>query len=216
MEKKWWFLIIVLIVMVIAGISLIRLMKPTYSDPKDWIEQKPDGTKIINLTKATDGASYIDSAGGQQWNDKYVNTAFDYGGLYSGEYFNRYYVNESGFKLMEITPNLKPNNNIIEGIIIEKIIKGDEVTTYIFLDEDWKQKVKGTTNIVWGERYENFREFDFTEISKGIYMDSVKDVKTRFKEDFYFHLGSVMVGNFSYKHVNDKDNTEGLTVIRLI
>jgi len=211
--------IVLSLLIVISVIFLIKNLSGRYvlshgDKPKKWIEEKPDGTKSIDLAKATDGASYIDDSGSQQWHDESFDTVFGYEGLYNGEYFRRHYTDENGIKMMEITPNLDPTNGIIEGIIIEKI-KDDDVIAYVFLDEDWKTKVKNT-NIVWGKDHEHFKKFNFNELSKGIYMDSVKEDRDRFAEDFKTHFGSLMVGSFTAQDVRDRGRTDGLTIIRII
>ena len=44
----------------------------------------------------------------------------------------------------------------------------------------------------------------------------VKEEKERFSEDFSFHKGNVMVGNFTLEQIEQQDSTEGLFVIRII
>ncbi len=199
---------------------IINILSSPYQDysaqeyseePADWIEINQD-VVTVNVTEATEGASYIDEAGGQQWHDGFIDTVFGFDALYSGHYFNEYYI-EGNQVLMRIGPNLEPGNGVVEATMFEKI-EDNKVTTYIFLDQDWKDLV-GQTNIVWGQDYEYFREFVFSEMSKGIYMDKVEDSRARFSEDFYRHEGGVTVGNFTKKHIEDAI-TEGLTVVRIV
>ncbi len=208
-------LIIIVIGLVLLGFYVNNLEKNYSDNPHDWINDLGGGVKEIDVEEITDGASLIDGLGSQQWNDGTIDTAFGFEGLYNGEYFIRYYADESEKKLMKITNELNKNNGIIEGFMVGKI-EEDYFITYIFLDEDWKLKVNGETNLVWGTRYENFRKFRFEEINDGIYMDKVKEEKERFSEDFSFHKGNVMVGNFTLEQIEQQDSTEGLFVIRII
>jgi len=218
MEKKWLMgvlLIIVVIGLVLLGFYVDKLKNPYSDEPSDWVIDKGNGIKEIDVEEVTDGNSFIDGLGSQQWNDGTIDTAFGFEGLYNGEQFIRYYADEFDKKLMTITPKLNENNGIIEGFMIGKI-EEDYFITYIFLDEDWKLKVNGETNIVWGTNYENFRSFRFNEISEGVYMDKIQEDKERFDEDFIFHTGTVMVGNFTREQIKLKNSTEGLFVIRIL
>ena len=137
------------------------------------------------------------------------------------EFYDQGYVNfpqqdiEDTYVKMKISEEMNPNDGIIEGFILVRL-ENEELVFHVFLDEDWKLKVNGETNLVWGTRYENFRKFRFEEINDGIYMDKVKEEKERFSEDFSFHKGNVMVGNFTLEQIEQQDSTEGLFVIRII
>ena len=201
-------LVLIILVVVLGSIALIINWpempekekplppepKPTYSDdPATWIEEK-GAIREISVDKITKGASYHSSLG-QQYDDGTISTAFDYEGFYKGSYFRREYKDEDGNLLMRITPEMSPTNGIIEGFIVEKI-EDNKPIAYIFLDEDWKQKV-GTTYIFWGATFQNERIYDFKEVSKGVYMEQIEDDSSRFTRNYKLNHGGIIVGDIT-------------------
>ena len=73
-----------------------------------------------------------------------------------------------------ITPELDPENDIVEGYIAFKFNElEDKINVTIFLDQEWKDRIK-PTNIIWGQNFGNIREFKFHKLSDGIWSDSVE------------------------------------------
>ncbi|MEK6808949.1 MAG: hypothetical protein AABY14_04640, partial [Nanoarchaeota archaeon] len=151
---------------------------------------------------ATKGSSYIDDLG-LQYNDKEISTAFTYNGFYNGEYFDREFINGDGKILMRISKDMKPNDGVIDGFIIEKILD-KKPFVYVFVDEDWKKSL-GRTYIWYGKNYEHKKIFSFKEISEGIYMDSFEDDSERFLEQYTIHFGGIIVGDISEEKIKNKD-----------
>ncbi len=185
--------------------------KPIYSDnPKKWIDTKGP-VKEINIEKATAGAGEIDELGLQYENkENDVTIAFTYSGFYKGNFFTGEFTDENGNALIKITNDMKPNDGIVEGFVIEKIKDGKPIA-YIFLDEDWKQII-GKTYIRYGAHFEHVRIFRYEEASKGIYVDSFEDDKTRFDEDFTMRSGGISVGDVTDEKVANR-NPDITTII---
>lgn len=211
MKKKRILIIAIIFIIIVIPIIFyfLSIEEPAYiysDDPKTWVEEK-DGVKKINIDKVTRGEGYVDFNGLQLRHEE-IETVFDYEGFYKGDYFRREYVDENGKILMKVTPDIKPNDGIIEGFMIEKF-ENNELVVYIFLDEDWKRNI-GNTNIFWGKSYEFDKEFSFNLISEGIYMDKIIDVKERFSDDLRMHFGAVIVGDLA------RDDDVNATLIRLV
>lgn len=195
-KKRIIILVILFIVALIIIYALIQPKKIKYSkNPKDWIEKKGN-IKEINVEKATEGKGYF-NVNNQQYKFLSVNTVFGYDGIYKGVIFKNKHFNEQGKVVIEITQDLVPNDNILQGIIVEKFEAGKPVV-YIFLDEDWKKRFP-KINIAWGKTYQNFKQFDFNEISEGIYVERIEDDHKRFNEDFSMSQGGIIVGNLIEK-----------------
>ena len=150
MNKKRRWLVVLLIIAVFTILVNYYLSLPKSivfsNDPKDWIDKNNEITEV-NVNQVSKGKSHIDNLG-QQFNDyeKEIRTSFKQEGFYKGNYFTNSY-SEKNKEVMKITNKINPNNGIIEGYILEII--EDKPIVYIFLDQDWKEKI-GETNIFWG------------------------------------------------------------------
>ncbi len=213
-NKKAVSIVLILIILIILVIVLVNLpQKITYSkNPQDWVETKIS-TKTIDVEQVTEGKGYFNT-NNQQYKFLSINTAFGYDGIYKGLLFKNQYIDFSNKLLIEITPNLKPNDGVLQGIIVEKFEDGKPVA-YIFLDEDWKKQFGDSINIAWGSDYQNFKKFEFNQIATGIYMDKVDDDINRFSEDFNIHEGGIMVGDIQTPGVNMLQIEEDVTVIAI-
>lgn len=215
MEKK--VVIAILVVILVIAVSLYFIFRPKYyaEDPRGWIEAKANNTKEINITKATRGAGLLNPAG-LQYSDGKVLTAFDYDGFYEGNYFpsRGFYDLLTGQLLMGITPEMQPGNGVIEGFIIE-YIRGSDVVAYIFVDEDWKQKLGANTNIIWGKDLQIIKKFEFGEASDGVYVDTIIDDSERFQNKYTERDGGIIVGDANLNNIMF-DDFSGKTVLRLV
>jgi len=118
-KKRWLFVLVILfIIVLVVVISFFYVKKvPKYSDdPKTWVEEKEGNINKINIEKATEGKGYF-NVNNQQYKSLSINTAFGYDGLYQGFIFKNKYYDENGRLLMEITQELVPNDNILQGIL---------------------------------------------------------------------------------------------------
>lgn len=208
-------LILLFGILIIVSLLLIYIINSKYSvkkysdNPKNWVEKR-GSIKSIDIEEVTGGGGYIDTIG-QQYNDDEISTAFKYSGFYMGEYFDAVYYNPEGKILMRITKDMKPYDNVIEGFIIERI-KNKKPIVYVFLDEDWKNKI-GRTYIRYGISFEKKGLFTFREIEKGIYMDSFEDDTRRFLNNYTVHLGGIIVGDVSDEKIENEDSN--ITLIKL-
>ena len=195
-------LLVVIIAVVIALILAIRKPKiEPYSDnPKTWVNDKGGGIKEVSVDEVTKGDSYVDAGGNQQVITADIGTVFTSEGWYKGRYFSNNYE-EDGKTLMKIGSDMNPNDGIIEGIIVEKFENGKPFA-YIFLDNDWKNRVFNTT-VFWGKLYEHEKTFVFNEISPGVYMDKIEDDMSRFENDFSIHKGGIYVGDLRSENDNE-------------
>ena len=204
MEKKWWVLISIAVIIILVGVITWFIKSPVeqepyYKDnPQTWVDDKVGGVKEINVDKVTMGESYISSVG-QYYDNFEIATGFDYNGWYKGNYFERDYL-ENGKKIMSIHPEMNPNDGVIEGFVLERI-EGGVPYLYIFLDDDWRNKVNNTKVYV----LQNESVFEFNNpISQGIYFTKLKDDPRRFGNDYSLVYGSIYVGDLK---------EEGSTVI---
>ncbi len=203
--------ILVVIIIIVVGILTTLPKKITYSkNPQDWVETKIN-IRIIDVEQVTEGRGYFNT-NNQQYKFLSINTAFGYDGIYKGELFKNQYLDYSDIVRIEITPNLIPNDGILQGLIVEKF-EDEKLVAYIFLDEDWKKQFGDSINIVWGSEYQNFKKFEFQQISIGVYMDKVEDDLDRFSEDFNIHQGGIMVGDIQTPGINMLQIEEDVTVI---
>ena len=200
MDKKK---VVGVIVLVLVGVFLyINYSKEDLSKPENWVEDKTDGIKEINLEKVTGGNAY--SLGtGEQFNDGIISTVFIHEGWYNGEYFTNEYKKDATV-ILRVNQEMNPNDGIIEAYIAEDIKEG-RIFAYVFVDEDWKEAIGDDTNILWGSNHQNIKEFVFNEISKGIYMDQIEDDRSRFNEDFSESKGGVSVGSLTLKNVEEEN-----------
>ena len=191
MEKKWWILVGVIAI----GVSILLSFMPTSSiRESDWIQSHPDGFKDIQVEKITDGAGSVDD-NGQQYITDTIGTVFGYEGWYKGQYFKREFYQGSQL-VKKIAPGMNPQNDIIEGFIVENIEEGIPIV-FIFLDQDWRNEVNHT-KIFWGKSYQNKKDFNFSnEISNGVYLDIIQDDTERFENSFALHSGGIMVGDIT-------------------
>ncbi len=198
---------------VVVGILIKSPKKITYSkNPQDWVKTKIN-QRIIDVEQATEGRGYFNT-NNQQYKFLSINTAFGYDGIYKGALFKNQYFDNSDILRIEITPNLIPNDGILQGIIVEKF-EDEKLIAHIFLDEDWKKQFGDTINIAWGSEYQNFKKFELKQISTGVYMDEIEDDIERFSEDFNIHQGGIMVGNIQTPGVYMVQIEGDITVIAL-
>lgn len=209
-------IVCIALILIVTGLFIFLIpkeYKPTKIEAVPFAYKFPDGTVSINVSEATNGKGYTDRGDNIHYRDEKYWTVFTGYGLYNNELFTNVYKEDDKI-LMQITPNLDPWNGIIEGYMTFKINKTkEELLVNIFLDRDWKNNVKGTTNIIWGKEFQNIKEFGFNEISPGIYMDTIVD-----KDAYRFEVGyegpdtNVAVTNATLEDVK-ADRTEGIIVI---
>jgi hypothetical protein len=211
MNKKTIVILLIAILIVSTAISytLIASSQPFFSDdPTDYID-KSARTKTVNIEKATVGQGR-DVGHSTYWAVNGTVTAFQYEGFYQGTYFKDEYRSTDNVVRMHIGPDMKPNDGIIEGVAIERIT-GEKYEILIFVDEDWRQSMPQTT-IVWGRTHDLTRGFRFTEISPGIYMDTIEDDPSRFSYNHLQSESAIVIGKVTQKQVQE-GNTEGITAI---
>jgi hypothetical protein len=184
-------------------------IKVYYSDePKKWIEKVDAVTNEINVAQVSKGQAYAGDMNLRFWLNG-TETAFDYEGYYKGNYFTKNYV-ENGDVLMHVGAGMKPNDGVIDGLVVERVIN-DTYQVFIFLDNDWKNKM-GYANIIWGSDYGKVRPFVFNEISPGIFMDQIEDDPERFALNGRVSYSGIIVGGITQEDVK-KGVTKGKTLI---
>ena len=213
MRKKVVIWAIVILLCIILFFIFFRPKKIVYSDkPEDWIDEKPNGTIEVNFEQVTKGAGTFNE-NNEQYTYALIDTSFGYEGLYEGQYFKRKYYSPDRKILMEITDNLVPGDGIIQGIIVERIDE-NQPKAFIFIDEDWKNRYGNAVNIIWGEKYQNMKRFEYNEIKDGIYMDQIIDDKNRFLQTYNdVHFGGIVVGNINSDAVQEGNTTGTLMML---
>jgi hypothetical protein len=202
---------IVLLGIILTSFLFFYTPGEIYSDnPRDWIESKGLSQAVINVDEATQGEGFIDELG-QQYRSAEIDTAFDLRGMYKGSAFKKQYADENGRIVMQIQETMNPNDGIIEGFIVERI-NGTQPIAYIFLDQDWKNKV-GETYIHWGVDYQQQKKFSFSKMEKGVYIDIIEDDKLRFDSAENIRYGGIIVSDISPEKFELEDSD--ITLIEL-
>jgi len=205
-----------IISIIIIGFSLLIFVNPSpriikYTDnPKDWVVSEKNGSKIVDVNLVSKGRSFIDDQG-QQYRTPQLNTMFYSYGYYQGAYFEKEY-DLNGNKVMSISTSMNPSDGVIEGYAVFDIVN-DSPVFYIFVDEDWKQKVNPTI-IFYGFEHTKNKTFEFNEVSKGIYMDKIVDDKENYNQNYSMHLGSILVGDITQEKIDSKSNDLTMFVIK--
>ncbi|MBR9675652.1 hypothetical protein GOV05_01440 [Candidatus Woesearchaeota archaeon] len=197
MEKKLALILLILALVIgVIDIYYFFYKETPYSDnPENWVLETPT-TKLISIEDATKGESYIDSVGEQQY--KNIGTMFSTTGYYQNVAFDKEYISSSGTIFMRITNNMTPNDGVIEGILFERV-EDDKLFAYAIVDEDWKKNLPNTI-FRWGEFLQNTKNYEFKEISDGVYLDKVEDDPNRFLLGLGMHQGGVQLGVFGEKN----------------
>lgn len=152
-------------------------------EPEPWIEETPydDNPKNIEISvsRATRGKSVMDF-NKQEYYENGLKTLFS-SGIYYGQPFEIVYLKEgykeeyniNDYALIDIGPKMDPTDGIIEGFILGKY-EEDNFVFYLFVDEDWKEKIE-FTNILYANDLTNpkIKQFDFSNFKDGIYIDKV-------------------------------------------
>lgn len=211
MNKKLLILALLAFILIFASYLYwaSRPIAVEYSDkPKDWVEKIDSQTKEIDIMQVSQGRAYDAGMNMHAWING-TETAFDYEGYYQGNYFTKDYV-ENGRMLMHVGSEIKPNDGVIEGLVVERVVD-DDYQVFIFLDNDWKAKM-GYANIIWGSDYQNAKPFVFNEISPGIFMDQIEDDQRRFGLNGRVSYSGIIIGDITQEEVK-KGATAGKTII---
>jgi hypothetical protein len=215
MNKKVVIGVIIILFLVIVAYCMLRPTEVVYSDnPEDWIDETPNETLEVNFEQVTKGAGEFNDIN-EEYKDALIDTVFGYDGIYEGEFFkNEYYDLQTEKVIMEITNDMNPNDGVLQGVIAERV-DNDQPVAFIFLDEDWRNKLGNNVNIVWGADYQNTKQFEYISIKEGVYMNQIADDRSRFGE-FYddIHQGGIVVGDVSITDVKE-GNTDGKTIMML-
>jgi len=225
MKNKIIFGIIAIVLLFSIFYAIDKLTEPELDsyfedNPKEWVEIQEDQAEI-NIFKATNGNSIV-LENQQDYNIDGRLISFFYRGGYQGVSFKTHYLDDkfyiesidksleeqeqlaNKYLLMKIGPELNPTDNIINGFILGKQ-ENKQFVFYIFVDEDWKQKLD-YTNILWGDDFTNSRtlnlkKFTFTKVKEGIYMDKV------FSDVDWFNQnpvsGGIAVGEIDKQIISD-------------
>jgi hypothetical protein len=127
---------------------------------------------FINVTEAAEGDaeehtnSNIEYEKGPYW------LLFVPAGIFNGNIFHTSYVDGNQKLRMQINDTLDPQNGIIEGWMAFNI-RNNVMHVNVFLDQDWRDKVGGATTIIWGDDWDNIRDFSWRSVSPGIYTDEI-------------------------------------------
>lgn len=226
-------LIAMTMIIFIAVNSMPKVHIPYYTEePKTWITNEKDyelsNKTIIDIEKMTKGDSNIDETH-QRYTVEGDIKSFYYHAYYKGNSFKTEYLDpifynisygkpidevkilRAGYTLMKISPEIQPNDNIIEGIIVARE-ENQKIVFYIFVDEDWKNKIP-FTNIIWGDDLNNketlnIRGFDFSNNENGVYIEKIENEVNW--HNLYPKKGGIIVGEMTINDVvedNIKDKT---------
>lgn len=200
-KKKYFLIFGVFLLIFIILISNIFFKKS--NNPKEWVIKNN-----ISVYKATDGLSYYDIIGQQNFE---MDTVFINDGRYVGKYFKNYFEENNQIKL-RFSQKLKKDN--IPDIFIFEKLENNEPYVYIFVDEDWKNQIK-ETNIIYGSKYQNIKKFTYTELEKGIYYEKIKDDIERFSDNYKIHYSGILVGKITKEDI-EKNNFDNAIFVRFV
>ena len=221
--------LVVVLGIITAGIILTLPQKKIIEAPEnplEWVEEPKEGIVSIDINDVTDYHARMDIDSEQYFRDDGTPYGFFYKGWFKGEPFKRefapqdYYaweqehINDSidvrtakkkEMIKMKITENPKPNDGIIEGIILARE-ENSNFVFYIFLDEDWKNMYPDT-NIIWGEdlshdRTLHIKDFDFSQEKNGVYVDKIDSDLGWFNSET--QNGGILVGNINMEDASNK------------
>ncbi len=176
--------VIVSVVAIIAALAIYTLIPYIFTvppPPSGPIPKRITGVPFsyniedkvfVNVTEAAEGNAYKQSTGNIEYDKGGYMLLFVPTGIYMGEPFSTEYLDENDALRMHITDSLDPKNGIIEGWMTFNI-KNGVLFVSIFLDQDWRNQIKGTTNIIWGYDWDNIEKFEWRSISPGVYMDEI-------------------------------------------
>ena len=157
-----------------------------------------------------------DNTGDIQYVEQGQNLAFTHAGMYKGNSFSKTYYNvlEDGTYnvTMAITSQMNPKNGVIEGYMVENF-ENKTPYVYIYLDEDWRKKVK-FTNIIWGKDLQFIKKFEWKKVGDGVYLTKIEDDSKRFPEDFTKRTSAVFVGDITLD--DTKKDMGAFTLMKLI
>lgn len=172
---------------------------------------------FIDVAEITNGNGYEDNAASIQYNDGTYRAKFEHMGILKGYMFLNEVIFQTEenerFVLLRITTDMNPKDEIPDAYIVPTIEYG-VMEINIFVDEDFRNMMGGSTNIIWGSTYQNFKKYDFSnEYKKGIYMHTVYD------DDIErFRIGgndaNIFVGDATLGDVQSQ-NMEGVTGVFL-
>lgn len=241
-------LLLLVVIIIVASLSFMFLgsYKPKEKNeyftlqPKTWIQDEPytdDNSDIkINIKKATRNKAVVDLSQEDYFIDGNI-ISFFYGGYYKGNGFDTAYVHPLFYNMsatkssqekselakqyvtMKISPEMDPDDGVIEGFVLGKM-ENSSFVFYVFVDEDWKNKLK-YTNIIWGDSFKDkdslhMQEFDFTKQEKGIYIAKISEDTGWFAQSP--RKGGIMVGEITFdvleKLVNYEDVDATLMMVR--
>ena len=211
-------IIVILISFLIFNYTKTTIDRKFTEDPKQMINKIDKDTIEIDIKTITDGNSELYNMEREQiYSIEGIDneqTIFAMQGVYNGIVFSSTFFQDEQ-PLMKITKKLKPNDGVIEGYIVQRIENATtkDISSYIFVDEDWK-KALPNTQVLWGAKYQYNKEYDFNEISTGIYMMKIKDDPERFIEGFLISQGGIAVGNIVPEDI-ENNNIINRTLMRL-
>jgi len=109
----------------------------------------------------------------------------------------KYMINGTQLNI-NIGPNMDPHDNVIEGYMFYDFLPNGTVLIYIYVDEDWKNRIKPTT-IIWGKmdswyNHTYTKPFEFNKVADGVYRDIIVDDPNRWLDNYTCFYGGVKVG----------------------
>jgi hypothetical protein len=110
---------------------------------------------------------------------------------------------------------MNPNDGVIDSFILGKV-EDTEFVFYIFVDEDWKNKIE-FTNILYGRNFNSqgtllLRNYNFDEIKPGIYMDKIDDYNSWYDQDPV--SGGIMVGEINIEDLSKEQVNSTFIMLR--
>ncbi|MBD3204001.1 hypothetical protein GF327_06885 [Candidatus Woesearchaeota archaeon] len=236
MEKKKKITAVILVIFTIGLIILMLLFKePVYpqspyfqNEPENWIEENhlsdSEQEMRVNLLKATQGYS-IQTGNRQEYLINDSTYAFFSYGVYKGKEFFQVYAepkkpNSQNLPpeddvLMEISRELDPTDNIIQAYILAKE-NNKKFNFYIYVDKDWKNKLK-YTKVIYGDDFSSpeklkIRDFSYNEISTGIFLHEIKDSSEWYNMDPV--VGGIIVGEINLVDIQNNNLNSTYVMLR--
>ena len=200
--------LVAMIIAVAAALAYFSFM-PQMQEPASVFDQQVSGAPFaftdgtgrvfIDTNKAAGGHAERDYYGLIRYKESNYWLLFVPEGIYNGEVFYSSHEDDDGNVIIAFNDTMDPDNGIIEGWMTFRVID-NELHARVFLDEDWRSRIQGTTRLFWGEHWNLTRAYGWKEIYEGVYMDTVTMSAKYLYEDITAPI-HIFVGNATPENV---------------
>jgi hypothetical protein len=176
-------------------------------EPEPWIEDTPfdndTNNMRISVSRATRQNSIYELNKQEYFDDKLMTFFSD--GIYRGKTLALAYLEKDIG--IDAGPEMDPDDGVMEGFILAKK-EDDRFVFYLFVDQDWKDKM-GYTKVLWSNDFESGvseRPFNFNKEKSGIYIDKLEGSFDWFQKSPRkggIYLGEISKNTYESRNLSD-------------